>query len=125
MINLIFKNNETKDLLTINTNWYHMVKEDKGTIQLGLRIDKELLKEIEFLAENEGVDKMAWIRRALANSVNQERDSISREAVKDYINLIIDEEELKEFSDFSKIPKDIVEARRDVLNKIKKEVKEK
>ena len=91
------------------------------TIQLGLRIDEELNKEIEHLSETEGVDKMAWIRRALADFANQERDSMSREAVKSFIHLTITEQDLKEFTGFSKIPKDILQAREDMLKSIKKE----
>jgi len=98
---------------------------EKKTIQLGLRIDVDLLNEIESLAQSEGVDKMAWIKRALANYVNEEKDAMSREAVKDYIKLVIDEEDLKEFTKFSRIPKDIEEARKETLNKIKKEALEK
>jgi len=88
------------------------------TIQLGLRIDEELNEEIEFLSQSEGVDKMAWIRRALSDFVNQERDSMAKEAVKDYINLVIDEKELKEFTGFKKIPKDIIDARKKVITKV-------
>ncbi|MFT4343720.1 MAG: hypothetical protein ACMXYE_03145 [Candidatus Woesearchaeota archaeon] len=88
------------------------------TIQLGLRIDEELNDEIEFLSQSEGVDKMAWIRRALADFVNQERDSMAKEAVKDYINLVIDEKELKEFTGFKKIPEDIIDARKKVITKV-------
>ena len=90
------------------------------TIQLGLRIDEELNKEIEFLAKTEGVDKMAWIRRALADFVNQERDVMAKEAVKDYINLTITEQDLKDFTGFKTIPKDIKEARSRRLNEISK-----
>lgn len=100
-----------------------MVTEETKTIQIGLRLDRELLKEIEILAENEGVDKMAWIKRSLANSVSRERDLITKEAIKDYINLILDEASLKEFAGFSKIPKDIEEARKENLNQIRKEGK--
>jgi predicted transcriptional regulator len=90
------------------------------SIQLGLRIDEELNKEIEFLSENEGVDKMAWIRRALADFINQEKDFIAKEAVKDFIKLIINESELKEYAGFKKIPSDIINARKQVINKLVK-----
>ena len=102
-----------------------MVTEEKKTIQLGLRIDKDLLKDIEYLSKSEGVDKMSWIKRALADFVNEEKDAMSKEAVKDYIGLVIDERDFKEFTGFSKIPKDIEEARKEVLNKIKDEALEK
>jgi len=102
-----------------------MVKQEKKTIQLGLRIDLDLLKDIEYLAKSEGVDKMSWIKRALADFVNEEKDAMSKEAVKDYIGLVIDEKDLKEFAGFSKIPKDIEDARKEVLDKIKGEALEK
>ena len=96
-----------------------MVKEEKKTIQLGLRIDKDLLKDIEYLSKSEGVDKMSWIKRALAVSVDDEKINMNKQAVKDYIELVIDEKDFKELTGFSKIPKDIEEARKEVLNKIK------
>lgn len=90
------------------------------TVQLGLRIDEELNKEIEFLAESEGVDKMAWIRRSLADFVNQERDSMAKEAVKDYINLINTDKDLKDFTGWSKIPNDIIQARKEMIKNIQR-----
>lgn len=102
-----------------------MVTQEKSTIQLGLRIDSDLLKEIEYLAQSEGVDKMAWIKRALAVSVDDEKTNMNKQAVKDYIGLVIDEKDFKELTGFSKIPGDIEEARAVVLNNIKKEVQEK
>lgn len=88
------------------------------TIQIGLRLDKELLDKISKLSEHEGIDKMAWIRRALANFVNDEEDGMSDAAIEDYINLRIDEKEMKDYTGFKKIPKDIQEARKKVLSKI-------
>ena len=48
----------------------------KKTIQLGLRIDKELLEKIEKLSGFEGIDKMSWIRRALASFVDDVEDEM-------------------------------------------------
>ncbi|MBW6442227.1 hypothetical protein K0A97_00385 [Patescibacteria group bacterium] len=90
------------------------------TIQLGLRIDKNLNKEIEYLAESEGVNKMAWIRRALADFVDQEKNVITKELVKGYINLINTEKDLKEFTGWNKMPEDISQARRENINSIKR-----
>lgn len=102
-----------------------MVKRERKTIQLGLRIDKDLLKDIESLSDSESVDKMSWIKRALATFVNEEKDAMTKEAVKDYIGLVIDKKDLKKFTGFSKIPLDIEEARKEVLNDIKKDIQEK
>ena len=89
-------------------------------IQLGLRLEEDLVKRIEILAEAEGIDRNLWIKRALADFANQEEDSMAKEAVKSYINLTIDDEELKDHTGFKNIPKDIQDARKEMLNKTKK-----
>lgn len=88
------------------------------TIQIGLRLDKELLEKIERLSEHEGIEKMAWIRRALAVFVSDEEAGIADEAIEDYIHLRIDETELRKYTGFMKIPDDLKEARKKVLEKI-------
>ena len=97
----------------------------KKTIQLGLRIDEGLLRKIERLSEFEGIDKMSWIKRALASFVDDVEDEMEDYAIKDYVHLRIDEKELKNITGLRKIPKDIQEARKEVLNGIKQEAKEK
>jgi hypothetical protein len=94
-----------------------------NTVQLGLRIEKELLDKIEKLSDYEGIDKMAWIRRALANFVHDEENGMSDEAIEDFIHLRIDESELKDFTGFEKIPRDILSAREKVLNQISERIK--
>lgn len=88
------------------------------TVQLGLRIEKDLLERIENLAEMEGVDKMSWIRRALANFAKDEEDGIADSAIEDYINLRIDQKELLKHVDFRKVPEDIEEARKNMLSRL-------
>ena len=95
----------------------------KKTIQLGLRIDKELLEKIEKLSGFEGIDKMSWIRRALASFVDDVEDEMEDCAIEDYINLRIDEKELENITGMKKIPKDLQEARKEVLNKTKQKAK--
>jgi len=92
----------------------------KKTVQLGLRIDVDLLKKIEKMAQHESIDKMSWIRRALATFLKGEEEEAVTVAVENYINLRIDETELKKIAFFSKVPEDIQSARKEVLNKIKK-----
>ncbi|MBI2657292.1 hypothetical protein HYX08_01205 [Candidatus Woesearchaeota archaeon] len=96
------------------------MKKGSKTIQIGLRLEKELLNKIEKLAESEGIDKMAWIKRALGVFVGDEEDDMTGEAIKDYIHLIIDEDELKRYTGFKEIPKDIQEARKEILKQITK-----
>jgi predicted DNA binding CopG/RHH family protein len=95
----------------------------KKTIQLGLRIDEELLEKIEKMAQYENIDKMSWIRRALATFLKGEEIEAKTEAIEDYINLRIDEKDLKNISGMKEVSKDIQEARKEVLNKIKQEAK--
>lgn len=93
------------------------------TIQLGLRIDVDLLKKIEKMAKYESIDKMSWIRRALASFLKGEEIEARTEAIEDYIQLRIDENKLKKIASFNKIPADIQKARKQVLIKIKEEAR--
>ena len=93
----------------------------RKTVQLGLRIDVDLLKKIEKMSQHESIDKMSWIRRALASFLKGEEEDAITTAAEDYISLRIDENELKKISSFNKIPEDIQNARKAVLNKIKEE----
>jgi len=97
----------------------------KKTVQLGLRIDVDLLKKIDKMAQYESIDKMSWIRRALATFVKGEEIEARSEAIEDYIHLRIDESELKKITSFTKISEDIQNARKEVLNMIKEEAKTK
>lgn len=92
-----------------------MVKKSNKTIQLGLRVDVQLVEKIEKSAEIEGIDKMSWIRRALATFVNGEEKGASDEAIEDYIHLRIDEDRLKEIMGLKTVPKDISSARQNVV----------
>ena len=96
-----------------------MVKSD--TIQLGMRIEKDLVERIEFLAKEEGIDRNLWIKRALGVFVADEEDGMMDGAIEDYINLRIDEETLIEITDFKKIPADIRKAREKKLEKLTEE----
>lgn len=97
----------------------------KKTIQLGLRIDIDLLRKIEKMAQYENIDKMSWIRRALATFLKGEEQEAITMAVEDYINLRVDEQELKKITSFTKIPEDIQSARKEIINITKKEAKQK
>ncbi len=90
------------------------------TTQLGLRIEKELLDRIEDLAKKEGIDRNAWIKRALAVFVSDEETDMADEAIEDYIHLRIDEKALLEYADFDKVPEDVKKARDSKLRNISK-----
>lgn len=98
-----------------------MGKSTKKTIQIGLRIDEDLLKKIESLSDYEGVDKMSWMRRALATFVNGEEQAACDEAIENYIHLRINEDEFLKITKMKKISKDIEQARKETLALIKKE----
>lgn len=88
------------------------------TIQLGIRVEKELIDRIEELAKNEGIDRNIWIKRALANFVTEEEDGMADAAIEDYIHLRIDEKLLLKYIDFDEIPEDIKSARKIKLKEI-------
>ena len=96
-----------------------MVTKEKKTVQLGLRIDLDLVKNIEKMADYENIDKMSWIRGALVSFLKKEEQGAKDDAIKNYINLRIDKEKIKKICEFKIIPKDIENARKEFLNGIK------
>ncbi|MBN2395542.1 MAG: hypothetical protein JXC36_03645 [Candidatus Atribacteria bacterium] len=94
------------------------MKKESPTVQLGLRIEKSLLKQIEFFADANKVDKMSLIRQAIASYVDEMEDAFQDQAIEDYISGRIDEKELKEDTDMKTIPADIQEARKETLKHI-------
>ena len=99
-----------------------MAKKARKTIQLGLRIDVQLLDKIKKLSEIDNIDKMSWIRQALSTFVSTEEKKTIDETISNYINLRCNEDELKRIISLNKIPKDIQDARKEVLIKIKNSV---
>jgi predicted DNA-binding protein len=97
------------------------MKKESDTIQIGLRIEKDLLESLEFFAKNSKIDKMAMIRQAIASYVTEMEDSFEDAAIEDYICLRIDEQEFKEHTGLKEIPKDIKEARQETIKSITKE----
>lgn len=89
------------------------------TTQIGLRIDEDILKRIKTMSEHEGIDKMSWIRRALATFLAGEEMAKKDEAIEDFIHLRIDEKELKDVLNNKKIAKDIIKAREETLQTVK------
>jgi len=96
-----------------------MAKKTGKTIQLGLRVDIQLLDRIKKLANVDKIDKMSWIRQSLSTFISNEEKKVIDEIIENYINLRCDENELKRVASFNKIPKDIQNARRDVVLKMK------
>lgn len=96
---------------------------DRKTVQVGLRIEKDLLKRIEALAEIEAIDKMSFIKQALASFVQDAEDETQQSLIRDYIKLIIDEKELKRLAKLEEIPSDIKEARKEFLRNVTKGAK--
>lgn len=98
-----------------------MTKESP-TIQVGLRIEKDLLDQIEFFAEQNKIDKMSIIRQAIALYVGEMESAFEHEAIKDFIAGRIDEATLKKYTNLKNIPEDLKQARADVFKEISKEV---
>ncbi len=90
---------------------------ERKTIQLGLRIDLDLMKKIEEISEYENIDKMSWMRKALATFLKEKEQKIKDDAIEDYINLRIDAAKLKKLCEFKAIPKDVEDTRKELLNK--------
>lgn len=90
---------------------------------LSLRIPHKLLHKIDEMAGVENIDRISWIKRAIIMSIETLEEAGTDGAIKDYISLRISEEDLINITGMKKIPKDLQEARKEVLNKIKQEAK--
>ena len=100
------------------------MKKISKTTQIGLRLDNDILEKIDEMAEFDKIDKMTWIRQAIADRIDSEEEDMEDDAIEDYIWLRINEEELKEATGLKKIPADLIEARKECLKLIvKKRVK--
>ena len=96
-----------------------MARPTADTLQIGLRIEKEILDKVEKYSKEQGIDKMTFIRTAIANYIDDIEQDFEDFAVEDFVNLRIGEKELKNMTAMRDIPNDLQEARKDVLNKIK------
>jgi metal-responsive CopG/Arc/MetJ family transcriptional regulator len=91
----------------------------KKSTPISLRIPNDMLKEIDYMVEHEDIDRISWVRRALSTFLKGEKEEMKTSSVEDYIHLRIDEDMLKKTLNFDKIPKDIQEARKEMLIQIK------
>lgn len=90
---------------------------------VGIYLENEMLKRLIEIAKEQGIDKSAVIKQAIQEFIDNIDDKMDKYFIEDYINLKITENELKERFEWKEIPKDIQEARKEVLNRIKKETK--
>lgn len=97
------------------------MKKESSTVQIGLRLEKELIESLEFFAGHKKLDKMMIIKQAIAAYVGDMEDAFEDTAIEGYICLRISEEELKKNTGLKEIPKDIKEARQETLKMITKE----
>lgn len=107
--------------MVLKDNGGILMKKGNKTIQIGLRLEKELIESLEFFAKNNKADKMSLIRQAIATYVTDMENAFQDAAIADYISLRINEEELKEHTGLKEIPNDIREARNEVLKSITQE----
>ena len=97
-----------------------MKKEKTGITSVhSVRIDKTQQKDIERIAKISGMDKAEIFRDAIDDYIehfDQETIDIANE---DYINLRLDEERYLIITGFKEVAKDIKNARKEKLEKIK------
>ncbi len=85
------------------------------TIPTNIRFDKKLLEEIAFIAEQEGIDKTAWIKRTLMEEVRYWYEEIRKQLAENYIKLRIDDVDYLRLSKSKTIPIEIKKAREQFL----------
>jgi predicted DNA-binding protein len=95
-----------------------MKKRDK---LIGVRLDPDTYEELEFFSGEKKSTKMEFIRLAIESYLEEARNAFEDEAIQDFINLRIDEEEYLKFTEKKKVPRDIQEARKRRLEEISQE----
>jgi predicted DNA-binding protein len=91
------------------------------SVAVSFRLPVDIVEDIDFLRESQGVDRGTFVKNALACFVEEAFDEFKKQAIKDYVKGIIDDSELREYLEKKKdykIPQDIQEARKDNLNKL-------
>ena len=100
------------------------MKKEAKTTQIGLRIDNDLLKTVEELAEFDKIDKMTWIRQAIADRIDEIEDEMDDAAIENYIRARISEEQFKEEMAWKTVPADLKQARAEAIKYIVSKGKE-
>ena len=95
-------------------------KEKTGITSVhSVRIDKNQIKDIERIAKISGSDKAEIFRDAIDEFIENFDSETIDYANEDYVNLRIDEERYLIMTGFDAVAKDLKEARKDQLEKIK------
>ena len=87
---------------------------------VGIYLENETLKRIIKIAKEQGIDKSSIIKQAIQEFIDNLDDKMDEYYIKYYINLKFTENELKDRFEWKEIPKDLQEARKEVLDKTKK-----
>ena len=62
------------------------------SIQLGLRLDNDMLEEIQRLSVWEGIDKITWIKRTISDKIRDKMGEMADEIKEDYIKSRMDDQ---------------------------------
>ena len=93
-------------------------KQSKSSLQLGIRLDNDLMQQIQKLAEWQEIDRNSWIKQAIASAVQDDLDVMMDQITENYIKSRIDETEYLEYTKRENIPVDVKEARELRLRRI-------
>ena len=63
------------------------------TIQLGIRLDKKTIADIDFVAKNLGYERNFLIKKMIREELNERKKEIREDAVNDYLDFRITEQE--------------------------------
>jgi predicted DNA-binding protein len=96
---------------------------NKKTIQLGVRVDKDLMNRLDFFAKQQNVDKMDYVRQAISLFVAEMEKGYEEELIEEYVSARIGEKEFKELMRINSIDLDLKKIRKLNLEKISKKVK--
>lgn len=90
-------------------------RKKSSTTQIGIRLDNDLLIDVDDICKEYGIDRNTLIRTALAIHITKMDRDDSLQAISDYIAGIIDDKEFLEQTGMDKIADDVKEARKSRL----------
>lgn len=99
-----------------------MVTFKSETIQLGLRLDKSMINEIDNIAQELGYDRNFLIKKMIREELTGLKKDLREDATNDYLDLRISEKEFERIVG-EKPEKELQEARKEVMIGVVKEKK--
>ena len=101
-----------------------MVASKSETIQLGIRLDKSMIEEIDKIAEELGFERNFLIKKMIREELTELKKDLREDATNDYLDLRISADEFERIVG-EKPEKELQDARKQVMIGVVKQKKKK